>query len=74
MKLPFQSRYLMDNSRCIERLEIALCSHFSKTIKRQLSALSEPSLNIRRLPVYKQCGLRIQNTNFKGGRMIASGI
>jgi hypothetical protein len=57
-----------------ERLLFALKSHFSKTIKRQLSALSEPSLNIRRLPVYKQCELHTQKANFKGGRMNAPGI
>jgi hypothetical protein len=38
IKQPFQSGYLMNISRCVERLEIAQSGHFSKPIKRQLSA------------------------------------
>jgi hypothetical protein len=40
IKQPFQSDYLMDISRCIERLEIARSRHFRTPARMQLSAHS----------------------------------
>jgi hypothetical protein len=41
MKLPFQSGYLIDIFRSIERQQIAQSGHFSKPIKRQLFGLAQ---------------------------------
>jgi hypothetical protein len=64
IKQPFQSGYFMDISRCIEWLEIARSGHFNKSIKRQLSVLSGPSLDIVGLPVYTLFGLFQEFKNF----------